>query len=152
MLVKLAKDDPHVIALWTEGHAYNGEWMIGTSQGAENIRAPQAPQPRALSEQQAGQPLTPSPAQPGFPGPLWGQLSLASCCQPSLVSGTSCGTSLHRLDAKADSSKGPLASSPPRAGELCQVQCLIFLTLRVGELRPEERRELPRFPGWCLQK
>lgn len=37
MLVKLAKDDPHVIALWTEGHVCEGEWMVGTPRTYEAI-------------------------------------------------------------------------------------------------------------------
>lgn len=77
MLVKLAKDDPHVVALWTEGHACEGEWTIGTSQGAENIRAPQAPsQELCLSCRQG------NPSAPAQPSPLWGQLPLAPAASP----------------------------------------------------------------------
>lgn len=54
--------------------------------------------PRALPEQGRQGNLR-------FSGPLWGQLSLGSCCQPSLVSWASSRISLHRLEAKADSSR-----------------------------------------------
>lgn len=84
MLVKLAQDDPHVIALQTEGEVYKGEWVMAypgvlEAVGKECSCTPGF-KPRALPEQGRQGNL-------GFSGPLWGQLSLGSCCQPSLNSG-----------------------------------------------------------------
>ena len=67
---------------------------------------PKLPDKSPAWAEQAGQRLTPSPAQPGFSFPLWGQLSLGPCCQPSLVSWASCGI-LRRLEANADLGLSP---------------------------------------------
>lgn len=112
MLVKLAQDDPHIIALWTEGQVRKGEWMMAHPRVLEAVgrecSCTRGSKPRALPEQGRQGDLR-------FSGPLWGPLSLGSCCQPSPVSWANSRINLHRLEANADSSKGPwpLRCSPP---------------------------------------
>lgn len=114
ILVKLAKDDPHVIALWTEGHRGEGECMISTAQragghGQGSFTSPRLSSRRSPWGVQAGQKLTPSKPSMDFRpslGIAFPQLLLAALS----VSWANPGASLQgrRLQGASES---PLPSS-----------------------------------------
>lgn len=93
------------------------------------------------------------PGPPGLPGPLWASSPSAPAAGPHLL-----GEPWDRVPGPRLQLAAPRAlaapCSPPRGRADpadARQRLIFFLTLPVGKLRPEERKELPRSPGEVSQ-